>query len=379
MNETLLTSDHRSASSFPSRRRAIPPNLRRIVRAPENLNIFQRWWWRLQNDSQFLRLHVQIAFAALVVWIGIEFVSFVRWLESGGIGAAPQRPPGAEGFLPLSALISLKHWWLTGSINLIHPSAVFIFLAIVAIGVLLKKSFCGWLCPVGLLSELHWKLGRLLFGDNLQVTKFLDWPLRMIKYLLLGFFLFAIVIQMDVHALTAFIHSPYNQIADIKMLYFFEHLDAIGLWIIGVIALFSIPIKNFWCRYLCPYGALLGLGSLISPAKITRNIDRCVDCKLCTKACPSNILVHKAKRVHSDECMACMACTQVCPVIDTLDLKTATPSRRIPPPVLALFIGGIFVAITGAAMLAGLWRTSITPENYLHHVSRIEAYGHPGR
>jgi polyferredoxin len=163
------------------------------------------------------------------------------------------------------------------------------------------------------------------------------------------------------------------------MLYFFEHLDATGLWIIGVIALFSIPIKNFWCRYLCPYGALLGLGSLISPAKITRNVDRCVDCKLCTKACPSNIQVHKITRVHSDECMACMECVQVCPVIDTLDLKMSAPSRRIPPSVLALLIAGIFVAITGAAMLAGLWKNSITPEQYLQHMSRIEAYGHPGR
>jgi len=358
----------------------IPKELRRHVRIPRDLSFWQRWRWRLKNDSQFLRLHIQSAFALLVIRIGVEFALFARWLESGGAGTAMSRPPGVEGFLPLSALISLKHWLLTGTLNLIHPAAVFIFIAIVVIGFILKKSFCSWLCPVGLLSELHWKLGRKLFGGNVRVPKFLDWPLRSLKYLLLYFFLYAILWKMDVHQLTAFIHSPYNQVADVKMLYFFESLDRTGLLIIIAIALLSLPIKNFWCRYLCPYGALLGLGSLLSPAKITRNRERCIDCELCTKACPSSIQVHKVSRVHSDECMACLACTQVCPVKETLDLKTSARAKRpIPAPVLAMLIVGIFVSITGLAMLAGYWHNSISTREYLHHMQRIESYGHPGR
>ena len=369
-----------SAPPKPARKK-IAPKLRRHLREPKNLNLFQRWWWRLKNNSQFLRLHVQIAFALLVMWIGVEFVLFVRWLESGGVGETINRPPGVEGFLPLSALISLKHWLLTGTINTIHPSALFIFIAIVLIGVFLKKSFCGWLCPIGLLSEWHWKFGQWLFGRNVRVPKILDWPLRMIKYLLLYFFVYAILWQMDVRALTAFIHSPYNQVADIKMLYFFQRLDSTALCTIGIIALLSLPIKNFWCRYLCPYGALLGIGSLLSPIKITRSRERCVDCELCTKACPSNISVHKVKRVHSDECMSCLACTQVCPVKETLDLKIQSSRNRsrVPAPVFAALIIGVFIAVTGLAMLTGYWRNSITASDYLKHMPRIESYGHPGR
>lgn len=379
MPETMQPMSATAKSRPQVARKKIPPGERRLLRAPAQLGRWARWWWRIKNDSQFLRLHVQIAFAALVIWIGVEFVLFVKWLENGGLGPAPERPPGVEGFLPLSGLISLKHWWLTGTVNLIHPAALFILIAIVVLGVLLKKSFCGWLCPIGFLSELHWKLGRWLFGGNWRVPKWLDWPLRSLKYLLLYFFLYAILWQMGLPALDAFISSAYNQVADIKMLQFFQHLDRTGLWIIAVIALLSLPIKNFWCRYLCPYGALLGAGSLISPVKITRNAQRCIDCELCTKACPANIKVHQAKRVHSDECMACLACAQVCPVKDTLDLRIRVPARRVPAPVLAALIAGVFVAITGAAMLAGLWQNSISHEEYLRHMPRIESYGHPGR
>ncbi|MCK6560547.1 4Fe-4S binding protein [candidate division KSB1 bacterium] len=379
MPETMQPMSETAKSRPQVARKKIPPGERRLLRAPAQLGRWARWWWRIKNDSQFLRLHVQVAFAALVIWIGVEFVLFVKWLENGGLGPAPERPPGVEGFLPLSGLISLKHWWLTGTVNLIHPAALFILIAIVVLGVLLKKSFCGWLCPIGFLSELHWKLGRWLFGGNWRVPKWLDWPLRSLKYLLLYFFLYAILWQMGLPALDAFINSAYNQVADIKMLQFFQHLDRTGLWIIAVIALLSLPIKNFWCRYLCPYGALLGAGSLISPVKITRNAQRCIDCELCTKACPANIKVHQAKRVHSDECMACLACAQVCPVKDTLDLRTRVPARRVPAPVLAALIAGVFVAITGAAMLAKLWQNSISHEEYLRHMPRIESYGHPGR
>ena len=62
--------------------------------------------------------------------------------------------------MPISALISLKYWLQTGMVNEIHPSGLFILLAIVAVSLLLKKAFCSWLCPVGTLSESLWMLGK---------------------------------------------------------------------------------------------------------------------------------------------------------------------------------------------------------------------------
>ncbi|MBI3189991.1 MAG: 4Fe-4S binding protein, partial [Ignavibacteriales bacterium] len=315
-----------------------------------NFTLEQTWYkrllLRLKEDSQFLRSTIQFAFILLCGWIGIEFYLFMQWGTSNGEQTFFERPPGAEGFLPISALMSLKYWLQTGIINDVHPSGLFIFIAIVAVGILLKKAFCSWLCPIGTLSESLWMFGKKLFGRNLTTPKWLDYPLRSLKYLLLFFFVNSIW-QMTVPDLQAFIYSPYNKMADVKMYQFFAHISTFALWSIIILMVFSLFIKNFWCRFLCPYGALLGVLSWLSPLKITRNKSTCIDCELCTKACPSNIKVHKVKKIWSDECMNCLACVEACPVKQTLDVRVSFTKTHVPNWVFGVLVVGTFVAITG--------------------------------
>lgn len=380
VRESPLTRElsRRTAGSAaqPRRRMSVkklPPELRRrkINFALEPV-WYRRLILRLKEDSQFLRSAVQLAFVMLCVWIGLEFYLFMQWGMSAGIEPFVARPPGVEGFLPISALISLKYWMLTGMINGIHPSGLFILLAIVATGLLLKKAFCGWLCPIGTLSESLWMAGQKLFGRNLRVTPWLDYPLRSLKYLLLVFFLYA-VWQMDTAALKYFIESPYNKVADIKMYLFFAELSTFALWTVLILAGLSVVIKNFWCRYLCPYGALLGALSWFSPLKITRTKETCIDCELCTRACPSSIKVHKAGRVWSDECMSCMRCVEACPVIDTLQMRTNKKAEAVPTWVFGMLVAGVFVAISGMAMLTGHWQNNISREEYAKRFQELDA------
>jgi ferredoxin len=331
----------------------------------------RRLLWRLQEDSQYQRSSVQLAFVLLCIWIGIEFHFFVQWGMSGGSQPYAGRPPGAEGFLPISALISLKYWMLTGVINDVHPSGLFILFGIAAVSVVLKKAFCSWLCPIGTLSESLWMLGQKIFSRNLDLPRWLDYPLRSLKYLLLLFFVWSIW-SMDVPALDAFIHSPYNKMADVKMYLFFAEIGGLALWtILGLVAL-SVVVKNFWCRFLCPYGALLGLISWFSPLKITRNASTCIDCELCTKACPSRINVHTARRVWSDECTGCLACVEVCPVKQTLDLRLTEKSRPVPTWAMGLLVIGTFVAITGMAIITGHWQNGIGQAEYQHRFNQLD-------
>jgi polyferredoxin len=353
--------------------RRIAPELRRHRIVFSNDTVwYKRMLRRLKDDSQFLRSSVQLAFALLCLWIGIEFYLFVKWGFSGGNGIFVSRPSGVEGFLPISALISLKYWMETSIVNTIHPSALFIFLAIVSVSIVMKKSFCSWLCPVGTLSESLWLLGEKLFGKNISLPRWLDYPLRSLKYLLLLFFLWA-VSGMDVPALDSFINSPYNRMADVKMYMFFAHLSTFALWMIIAFILLSVVIKNFWCRFLCPYGALLGILSWLSPLKITREASSCVDCELCTKVCPSNILVHKAGRVWSDECTSCLRCVEVCPVKETLLLRASITKKTPAAWVYSVLVAGVFVGVTGLAILTNHWTNSISLQEYLHRFQEIES------
>jgi len=331
----------------------------------------------LQKPVQKYRFYLQSAFTALCVWIGIEFFMFVRYLESNGATEFFRRPPGVDGFLPISSMMSLYYTLISGEIHPAHPAGLFIFLAIVLVSFAFGKAFCSWLCPVGFISELVGDFGKKIFGKDLRVPKFLDYPLRALKYLMLAFFVYSIFFLMSRAALKAFLDSPYNIVADIKMYYFFAEISQFSLIVIAVLLLLSVVIRGFWCRYLCPYGALLGMVSFLSPNKIKRNELNCIDCGKCTKVCPSAIKVDKMKIVLSDECTSCLNCVDVCPVADTLEVKPVFGNKAVNKKLIAAGIAAIFVLVTGIGVISGYWQNKVTKEEYLMYYQEMDSYGHP--
>lgn len=331
----------------------------------------------IKNDTakiQPYRFATQIAFFVLVLWIGVEFILFTKsvyWSSEEYIS----RPPGVDGFLPISSLMSVVLWLKSGEINMVHPAGFFIFIAILAVSVFAGKSFCSWFCPIGTISEMIAEFGEKLMGRKLQVPKWLDIPLRSLKYLLLGFFLWAIL-PMSVSHLSQFLNSPYNKVAEMKLYGFFLEISLFAFVIIVLLFIFSTFIRGFWCRYLCPYGALLGITGLFSPVKITRNVPSCIDCGLCAKACPSSIAVDKKVRVWSDECTSCLNCVDACPVKDTLFQQNIVTGSRRSSWLTFTGIIAIYVTITGFAVLAGYWQNAITQEDYRGLFEIIDLIGH---
>jgi polyferredoxin len=324
-----------------------------------------------QPDIQLYRGIIQYLFLATVVLIGIKFILFVNQLENG-IVPTITRPPGIEAFLPISSLISLKYWLITGIFNPIHPSGLIIFLMALFTALFLKRGFCSWVCPFGLLTEYLNGLHRLIFRKNIRLPQWLDYPLRSLKYLLLAFFLWAIVLKMNAVALDHFIYSPYNMVADIKMLRFFSEITALAFWVLVTLAVLSILLRNFWCRYLCPYGALLGVLSFLSILKIHRNVKTCTKCQNCTRTCPVDIMVHKTKSVISDECHACLQCVAVCPEKDTLYLSATRRKGIIKPLAYALIVCMLFVGGSLVGRVTGNWQTAISNHEYLFHVNNLD-------
>jgi len=222
-----------------------------------------------RDYSQGLRRGYQFAFLLMNVWLGGQFYLWVRHYETAGQTAYVGRPAGVEGWLPIAGMMNLKYFLSTGRVPELHPAAMFLLVTFVAMAFLFRKAFCSWLCPVGTLSEYLGKLGRKLFGRNFLLARWVDIPLRGLKYLLLGFFVWA-VSSMSAKAIAAFMQSPYGIVADVKMLNFFRFIGLTGLMVVGVLAVASVLVQNFWCRYLCPYGALLGISSVFSPVHSAR-------------------------------------------------------------------------------------------------------------
>ncbi len=331
--------------------------------------------------SQTYRHAFQAAFALLNAWLGVQFYFWVRQFESGNGNQTIGRPAGVEGWLPIAGLMNLKYWMLSGQIPQVHPAAMFLLLTFVAISFLFRKSFCSWLCPVGTFSEYLWRAGKKVFKRNFAAPKWLDIPLRGLKYLILAFFVWAIS-TMSIVGLQEFMFSPYGLIADVKMLNFFRHVGQTGLIVLGVLVIGSVFVQNLWCRYLCPYGALLGLTSLLSPARIRRNAEPCIDCGKCAKACPSHLPVDKLISIKSAECTGCLECVTVCPAENALylgmpQLNAKQPSRRIPTWAMAAAIAVLFFGITGFAKATGHWQSPIPQDVYQRLVPHADEASHP--
>ncbi|MBM3812777.1 MAG: 4Fe-4S binding protein [Acidimicrobiia bacterium] len=332
------------------------------------------WERRIQPDqSQRLRLIVQTVFLALNLWIGAQFYFFVRYFEQGG--ARFDRPPGVEGWLPIAGMMNTFFYLRTGTMPEIHPAAMVLFLTFLALSLAFRKSFCGWLCPIGTISERLWKIGRQTFRRVFFPPKWIDIPLRGLKYILFGLFLWAVG-GMSAAGIEAFLASPYGLVADVKMLDFFRRMSPFAATVVGLLVIGSFFVPNFWCRYLCPYGALMGLASLASPLRIRRVPDLCIDCNKCAKACPANLPVDKLIQVRSAECIGCMECVAECPAEGALYLARpkAHPVhvRALAAAMLALFA----VAVT-TAKVTGHWHSPIPDHVYEQLIPMAADFQHP--
>jgi len=339
------------------------------------------------DRSQRARHVVQGLFLLLNGWLGLQFYLWARYFERGGSGLFVSRPAGIEGWLPIAGLMNTKYLLVTGHVPSIHPAAMFLFISFMLMSLLLKKAFCSWLCPVGTFSEFLWKLGRRVYGRSLRLPRWIDVALRGLKYLLLGLFV-AVIGAMSAAALDDFMATPYGLVADVKMLNFFRDIGITAAVVIGLLALLSTLIQNIWCRYLCPYGALMGLASLFSPVKIRRDQEACVDCGKCAKACPAGIAVDKLVQIRTVECTACMECVAVCSAQNALQLalpprKASTQAERwrrrvLTPLTVCGVLAYIFLGLVLLARSTNHWQTELPKAVYMHLVPRANQLTHPG-
>ncbi len=179
-----------------------------------------------------------------------------------------------------------------------------IVLLVIPIGASLiwGRFFCGWFCPLGAVQEfIHGKS-----KNHRNITK-MDRILKFLKYIVLMVFIY---LSWKVGSNVFCRYEPF------KALFSFAG-TTVTIAVLIIILTASVFIERPFCRYLCPFGAILSLTSRLAIIKIRLNKEACVCCGICAKSvCPVSAIemdtVTKLPVINHSECINCLRCVETC-------------------------------------------------------------------
>jgi len=293
----------------------------------------------------WIRRVVQISFYLFVLMIVLSHV-----FERQGWNLPWPVLRNFHAICPFGAVETAGRLILDGSfIPKTHASNLWIFYGVVLVTITIGAAFCAYLCPLGSIQEWIGRLGKRLFKkkyNRIAGTK-MD---RILGYMRYGVLL-AILVQS-----TRMITLVFQKVDPYYALFHFWSGDLFlgGIGVLGIILLLSLFVERPWCRWLCPFGALLGIVQLISPWKIRRNSELCNSCTACTKACPMGIDFTDKKAVLDTRCNRCGSCLTACrregaltfslPVKPMLKLRDGLVTALL---IVVLFATPILIAHAG--------------------------------
>ncbi|MGH4139021.1 FMN-binding protein [Clostridium sp.] len=265
--------------------------------------------------------------------------------------------------LAFSGLKSIYEMIIKGDFNLIaaFPSLIEFITAIV-ITIVLGRFFCGWICAFGTYNDLLHLLSKNVFKINFKVDKKVDAALKYVKYIVL---LLLVIVVWTMGSKVLDTSSPWDAFAQIT-----NFPQVLSDYTIGVILLILISIgaffvERFFCRYLCPLGAVFNIFSRIGILKIKKPTDKCGSCRLCTNNCSMGLSLYEVESVRGGDCINCFKCIETCPRNNT---KVNVLGENINPELasslaIAAMVGLYTVNNLGGAALAQSGLSTATSTN----------------
>ncbi len=305
------------------------------------------------------RWFIKGIFFFIFVWLCWQLLRFTQWAR--GYGEFVPRPEAVAGILPIGHFTSFIAWLKGGGWDTLLPAGLVIIIGAIVLSILLKRGFCGWVCPVGTLWEFASALGRKVMGrGNFRPPRWADRSAIGFRYLLTALF-FGWLTMVSVEEALWFRELPYMWVADIKIVEgFFEPAFIVIALLAFTVSMLLGPV---WCRWLCPLGGLYSVFGLASACTVVRDETKCVDCRKCSRACHAFVDVHTARDVRAVECDGCMDCVRVCPVDDCITPRVAR-RWRFPVWIWPLAVAGVWFAIWATAELTGNWDTTIPVDTF---------------
>ena len=271
----------------------------------------------MKDRFALLRKAVQLSWGLLT---NAHITGFVKWtIYQGPLknfcvpGMNCYSCPGALGACPIGAMQSLFD-----ARRRKFAFSVVGYLA--ALGLLVGRFICGWLCLFGLIQELLYKIPL----PKLKVPKKLDRVLRYLKYevLLILVFLLPFFWRSELGVGEPFFCKYLCPVGTLEggvpLVLLQEQLkSAAGFlfrWkfaLMALVLLSSVYIHRPFCKYLCPLGAFYALFQKVSVLRLKLDKEKCVSCGKCEKTCPMGVTV--TRDPNSAECIRCGACVRACP------------------------------------------------------------------
>lgn len=242
---------------------------------------------------------------------------------------------------------------------------------VIAATVVSGPLFCGWICPTGTMQELTGMVRRRLIKDKgppsrrrlialgVFLTAFiavaawlgtrkelyvedssLHWGagLIIVCYLVVAGVLDDIPTRaLRVLSLGAiFASAIFHVVVSSPMHFAFTSRDDPASVLTTVVILFaSLFVLRAWCRYLCPWGFLMGFLNRFSRLRIVRDVGRCNECQICTQACDAGAIQKGVIRI--EHCQFCLSCVDSCPtsafeIVDTWKQPSRAPTDLVTLP-----------------------------------------------
>lgn len=274
-----------------------------------------------------LRRTVQFGFL-LIVLVGVFVIggNCERWCPFGGV----------------EALYTYLH---EGNLVCSLGTANFFILGgVLGMTLLMRRAFCGYVCPIGTISEWLHAAARRLRLPEVRVPLWLDRRLAWLKYGLLA------VILWFTWQTGELIFRGFDPCYALIS----RHGEDITVWTYvaaGAVVVGSLFLLLPFCRWLCPLAAVLNPFSRFAVARVRRDAASCRVCGVCGTRCPVAIPVDQVTQVTHARCIACLQCVESCPDRRTRPLTWGGP-RQGTAPWPQITIVATLLLCTSAAVAA---------------------------
>jgi polyferredoxin len=228
-------------------------------------------------------------------------------------------------------------------------------IAVIPISIFLGRFFCGWMCAFGSFSDFIYSISHNVWKKKWKVSEQADAWMKFIKYAILAVLVAAVWSFNIILFSTASPWDVFGMLATVgkapDFSYVITNLTVGFVIFIGIVAA-STVIERFFCRYLCPMGAIFAIVSKLRIAKIKKPSAQCGNCRACTNNCSMGIPLYKMDEVSSGECINCMKCVTACPrgntdfTIAQKDVRPLMASAAAVAAITGMYYTGSFTMNT---------------------------------